>query len=363
MSKNVIVSLVAIVLFSGLILQQRSLRDVRSELANLKAAQSSVVVADTSTIERPEHDEMPGPTVDGRRIDQRLATVEAAVQQITRASELLMERGHLPLSEAKVAELRTRFLNASLPDAERLNALRVLHREKAVDDDVLRGGVEWLQTATAPAVIRGLLNGFEGLNSPSLREPLLRLASTHADVVVRGQAIRNLESFVDDAAVDALLWKALVSEQNADVQRQAEDSLRHGPMTEERVADLRQRTLNHNASFREQLAAFRYLSSAKVADAQLTAAFAESVVARGQADEMAALFRSLDNTGNLAAAPALVKGLQGGNPELRMMALDALSEMQSDATVVKWLGFMAENDADPRVRAEALRVLAQGAGR
>jgi HEAT repeat protein len=103
------------------------------------------------------------------------------------------------------------------------------------------------------------------------------------------------------------------------------------------------------------------MSSANVADAQMTTAFADGVVARGQTEETATLFRALDNTGNLAAAPALVKGLQSENTELRMLALDALSEMQSDATVVKWLKFVAENDTDARVRNEAVRVLAQGA--
>jgi HEAT repeat protein len=72
------------------------------------------------------------------------------------------------------------------------------------------------------------------------------------------------------------------------------------------------------------------------------------------------LFRMLDNTGNLAAAPALIQGLQLEDWRLRGSAVDALSEMQSDPNVVKWLQHVAQNDADERVRAEASRVLSNG---
>jgi HEAT repeat protein len=94
-------------------------------------------------------------------------------------------------------------------------------------------------------------------------------------------------------------------------------------------------------------------------DAQTTAAFLDEVVALNNDELTADLFGALDNTGNLAAAPALIKGLQSDKVELRVRALDALSEMQSDATVVQWLQYAARNDAHDRVRAEAVRVLAQ----
>lgn len=362
MAKTCSLWIVVAVLAGGLALQHRALRNVQTELAALTAPVSAPAEAATaSAIESQAAPESPEPASDNAQIDQRLTALEGAVRQLTLASEVLMERGHLPLSVAKLAELRRKFLDPALSDADRLEALRVLRREKAVDDEVVRGGVEWLQVLGDPASIRKLLAQFDGLESSFLREPLLRLATTHTDNGVRRQAIKNLESFVGDAAVDALLWKLLASEGDPDARRQVENSLRRGPMTEARMADLRQRALDSNASFRERLIAFQCMSSANVADAQMTTAFADGVVARGQTEETATLFRALDNTGNLAAAPALVKGLQSENTELRMLALDALSEMQSDATVVKWLKFVAENDTDARVRNEAVRVLAQGA--
>jgi HEAT repeat protein len=127
----------------------------------------------------------------------------------------------------------------------------------------------------------------------------------------------------------------------------------------ETLTGLKEQILDATISWRERFRAFRSLAGKGLADAPTTVAFADEVMALNQDDLAEELFRALDNTGNLAAAPALIKGLQSGNAELRMLALDALSEMQSDATVVPWLQHVARSDSQDRVRAEAARVLAQ----
>lgn len=289
---------------------------------------------------------------------QRLAALEEQVRQLTLASESLMERGQLPLSAAKTAELRGRFLDASLPDDERLRILRILRRNQAIDDEVLRTGLAWMETLSDTKLIGDVLEQFVGLKSPALRDKALRLVATHPDEQIRRRAAQVLGGF-DDPQVESAIWTALASEQSRGVQGQLEDVLREMPMSPERQADLERRLANNAASFRERFAAFRVLMSAKAASAEAVRDFANEVVAQNNVDQTADLFRMLDNTGNLAAAPALIYGLQTDNPKLRALALDALSEMQSDPTVVKWLQHSANNDADERVRAEAVRVLAQ----
>ena len=293
---------------------------------------------------------------------QQLSALEERVRQLTLelklASELLMERGALPISEAKAAALKRNFLDTSLPDHERLRALRILQRSNAIDDEVLQAGLTWIQTLIDPQLIGDALEQFVKLQSPALRNTALQLVATHPDEYVRKRAAQILRSF-KDSAVESGIWAALASEQSRDVQRELEDALRDIPVNSTRQAELEGRVLNSGASFSERFAAFRVLISAGVANAQAVAVFANEVVAQRDPERMEDLFQTLDNTGNLAAAPALINGLQVGDPELRVRALDALGEMQADPTVVKWLQHTANNDADERVRAEAVRVLGQ----
>lgn len=153
--------------------------------------------------------------------------------------------------------------------------------------------------------------------------------------------------------------QALTLELERELKRQRElaaQNISAGPVA---GGELKEHILNTKRGLKERFTAFRTLMRMGLVDAQTTAAFVDEVVALNNDELTADLFGALDNTGNLAAAPALIKGLQSDKVELRMRALDALSEMQSDATVVQWLQYAARNDAHDRVRAEAVRVLAQ----
>ena len=53
----------------------------------------------------------------------------------------------------------------------------------------------------------------------------------------------------------------------------------------------------------------------------------------------------------------LVYGLQDPNANVRARAADALSGYKSEPAVAEWLRYVAQNDADSRVRREAEQAL------
>jgi len=351
--KNAILVIVLVAMAGALAWQQAEIRSLSSELAGLKLQAPTVSTQPTAPdiaipVINPGEGTMP----------QRLFALEKQVQQLMLASESLMERGQLPLSSAKVLELKKRFLNTSLPNDERLRALRLLQRNHAIDDEVLSAGLAWIETLSDTRLMSDLLEQFVGLKSPALRDKALQLVTTYPEDQIRRRAAQILGGF-DDVHVESALWSALASEQSRGVRNQLEDALRQMLVNSTRQISLEQRALDDGALFQERFTAFRLLMSANVASAQTVKNFANEVLTHNNADQTADLFRMFDNTGNLAAAPALISGLQLDNPKLRALALDALSEMQSDPTVAKWLQHAATNDPDERVRAEAARVLGQ----
>ena len=363
MLKVLIPSVVAAGLVGALVVQHRSLGRIESELAALKSTGASGEKnSPAETVERRGlfgRSEPIAAPANTAVIEQRLAAIEEAVERLTKASEHLMDRGQLPLSESKVAELKAKFLDASLPDNERLRALRLLRQNNVIDEAVIAGALGWAQASPNPQVAASVLDQLDGLDNASLKGPLLQFASTSTDSRVRRQAIENLERFAGDPAVDALLWKAVQSDEDPAVRRQAENALREGPMSEARLADMRQRALNPNASLEERLTAFRALSNSQTDLGDVAAQMA--TVARSARDprQRAQIFEAFDGMNNPALAPALVEGLQDADPILRRAAADSLSGLSADPAVADWLRYVAENDADPRVRREAQQALSE----
>jgi HEAT repeat protein len=354
--KNTILILLAAVLIGVLAWQQTEIRSLRSELAHL-AIVSERMLANSSSPEAPT---VPAPAkhLDNGPLRQQLSAVEEQVRQLNAISEQLMERGAVPLSEARAAALKKRFLDSTEPDQERLRLLRILQRNRGIDDEVLQAGLAWVQTLSDPRLISEVLEQFIKLQSPALRDTALQLVTTHPDEHVRRRAAQILRG-LEDAGIESIMWTALSSEQSREVQRELEDALRNIPVSATRKSELEGRLQNSAATFSERFTAFRVLVSAKAGNTESLATFANEVVERSDREQIADLFETLDNTGNLAAAPALISGLRLEDPQLRRSALDALGEMQTDPTVVEWLRHTATHDSDARVRGEAIRVLGQ----
>ncbi len=187
--------------------------------------------------------------------------------------------------------------------------------------------------------------------------PVASGAATHLATCTAAQAeVRALQVRV--VGLEARVQELTLALQS-EFQRQREadaNNLTAGPVS---ARELQEQILDTKRSLKERFNTFRALLRQGLADAHTTTAFLNEVMAQHDDELTAPLFKALDNTGNFAAAPTLIKGLESEKAELRMLALDALSEMQSDATVVQWLQHVARNDPQERVRLEAVRVLAQ----
>lgn len=357
MSKFFIALIVVAGVAGTFAMQQYSLRDIRAELTALRAASGQpapVATADTSR--RPAARAERVVTMADPALEQRLVALEETVNRLAGAADMLMERGQLPLSEAKAREMREKFLNAGLPDNERMQALRLLRRNNAVTDEVAMGALAWIQSSTNAQTARTLLDQFDGLTHELMKAPLMQFATSHADIRVRQQAVENLGHYASDPAVSALLWQSL-NDPEESVRREAANSLRNVPVTEANMADLRLRAMNSATSLDERLTAFQSLARSRADVSDLAASMAAAAQTAQNAGDRARIFAAFDGMNNPALAAPLVGGLQDPDPGVRRAAADSLRALGNDPAIAEWLRYVAENDNDPRVRREAMQSL------
>ena len=107
----------------------------------------------------------------------------------------------------KISELEQKLMDASAPDRDRLQALRLLRRNGAMSDTVLQQALSWLQTATNNALREDIVQQLQGITNRAARAPLVKLATTDANPDVRQEAIQGLRNFVTDPQVESLLWE------------------------------------------------------------------------------------------------------------------------------------------------------------
>jgi hypothetical protein len=293
----------------------------------------------------------------GAALAQRVAELERAVTRLTKSSDYLMERGTLPLGEEQLADLYSRLRDPNATDEAKLQALRLLRRNRAMNDDTVNHALAWLQSVTDPRTKRELLRQLDGVTNAALKAPLLGLLARETNGAVRQEAIENLRPFVNDPEVETRLWQ-LLKDPDADVREEAEEALRRGPISETRAVALRQRALDPLAPLDARLTAMRALRDANLKAPEVTSALVELAKTAQDPLERAKLFSALDGSDDPALMLPLVNGLQDPNPVVREKAADALSELaKKEPAIQQWLRYVAENDADPRVRREALRAL------
>jgi len=92
---------------------------------------------------------------------------------------------------------------------------------------------------------------------------------------------------------------------------------------------------------------------------QIIASFAATAQSTQDAGVKARIFGAFDGMSDPALKVPLVYGLQDTDARVRERAADALSGYSADPAVQQWLRYVADNDADPRVRREALQALEQ----
>jgi HEAT repeat protein len=354
--KSALVIVAFLIVVGALALQHRANQRLSSELADLRQqVGSAATVAAEADEARPARLWSQGASDAG--LSQRLAALERSVAQLTRASDYLMERGQLPLATNKLEDLLSRLADASAGERDRLQALRLLRRNRSLNDDAVQHAVGLLQSATNSGVREDVLGQLEGLTNAALRGPLLALASADPSGDVREQAIDNLRRFVGDPQVEAQLWQSMLNDPEGDVREQAQEALVESPKSQVQIAALRERALNPNSSMEERAVAWEALHEADQNDPNVSAALAQFAQTTQDPAERLRLFRAFDEANDPAFVPALVQGLQDANPFVRESAADALSDFRSDANIQQWLRYVSENDADPAVRREALQAL------
>jgi HEAT repeat protein len=326
---------------------------LRQELA-VRATEQAAVSPEPA---RPEV-AAPGHTA----ILQRLSALEETVAQLVRNSEYLMERGQLPVSTNKVADLFARFTNPSASDRDRLQALRLLRRSDGITEEALAHAMNWTQSATNANTRDEILSSLEGLTNAALRDPLVAFALNDPNASVREQAVDSLRRFVSDPSIEALLWKVI---DDPAVGRTAIQGILDGPKTEARMAALQERASNPNSSIEERIVAWRALRAGNQDTQQASATLAQLAQSSQDPFERAKLMKAFDDavnrptSGDAVLLPPLLQGLQDGSPLVREPAARALRDYSADPNVQKWLRWAAENDPDAAVRKEALSALSR----
>src|SRR5688572_3987806 len=156
-----------------LAVQQRIIQRLKAEVAAEPPESTGEIVEDdrAATVVRPSA----SPST--AELSRRVARLEKAIEELTRASDYLMERGQLPLASDKLEDLQRKLADVNASDRDRLQALRLLRRNNALTDDVVQLAAGWLNSVTNANLREDLLGQLEGQTNAVLREPLLRLAA------------------------------------------------------------------------------------------------------------------------------------------------------------------------------------------
>ena len=270
-----------------------------------------------------------------------------------------MDRGMIPPSEAKLAELQQKFFDPNTSDDERMKLLGLLRRHNQVSDEIAAHSLSMLQNTTNVNFKRALLQNLDGLTNASLKQPLFALLETEADNNTRAQLVNALRRFTDDPNVESKLWDLALNDPNKAVRDRARDAVtRNAPVTPERLDRLSQTTQNATANLDERLLAFRALRLAKAHTPEMVNEFAALAASTTDPVAKAKLFASFNGLTDPNLLSPLVNGLQDADPVVRQNAADALGSFP-DPRVAEWMNHLLQNDTDEAVKREAHKALEQ----
>lgn len=216
-----------------------------------------------------------------------------------------------------------------------------------------------MQSSTNGNTRRQLLQQLDGVTNSALKQPLLAMLNTESAGNMREELVDVLSDFAGDPAVEGKLWELAMNDPDGDVREEAQDALADGPVTPERIQNLKQRASSEEASLDERLLSLRALEEANVEASEVVSALAN--LAQNSTDPLirAKLFSAFDGINDPNLMGPLVNGLQDPNPVVRENAADALSSFGSDPRIQEWLNHVIQTDADPRVKREAHSALEQ----
>jgi hypothetical protein len=290
----------------------------------------------------------------------RLASLERSVADLLKASESLMDRGVVPPSEDRLAQLQDRFFDPSASEADRIRSLRMLKRNnRQLNDQIVTHALSMLQLSTNGNTQRQLLQQLEGVTNAAMKQPLMALLETESTGNLRESLVEVLSEFAGEPDVENKLWQLALHDPDGDVREEAQEALQEGPATPERVQKMQTIALNAEASLDERLMSMRALREANALAPEVITEMA--ILAQSSTDpvERAKLYRAFDGINDQNLMAPLVQGLQDPNPVVRENAADALGSFASDPRIKEWLNHVIATDADPRVKREAHAALEQ----
>lgn len=296
----------------------------------------------------------------GAGLQARLANLERSVADLTKATEVLVERGMVPPTEERLAQLRQRFFDPNAPEGERLRSLRLLKRGNAqLSDEIVTQAMSMLQTSTNGNTRRQLLQQLDGVTNAAMKQPLMALLESETTGNVREELVDVLSDFAADPSVQNKLWQLAMNDPDGEVREEAQDALMEGAATPERVQQLQAKALSAEASLDERLLSLRALREAGAIAPEVITEMAN--MAQNSTDPIARakLFQAFDGINDPSLMAPLVYGLQDPNPVVRENAADALGSFASDPRIREWLNHVIQTDADPRVKREAHAALEQ----
>ncbi|HEX7861644.1 MAG TPA: HEAT repeat domain-containing protein [Verrucomicrobiae bacterium] len=331
----------------------------RAELATLRAELRGTDAASATQPPNPSARNITTATDRTAGLHARLANIEQSIAHLTKATDSLMERGMIPPTEERLAELQQRFFDPTASDQDRLRSLRLLKRNQPqLSDEIVTQALSMMQSSTNGGTRRDLLRQLDGVTNAAMKQPLLAMLDSETTGNVRESLVDVLSDFATDPAVETKLWDLAVNDADEDVREEAQDALREAPTSPERVEKLRQKALSADASLDERVLSMRALREANVQMPEVVSEMAQ--LAQNSPDPVmrAKLFQAFDGINDQNLMAPLVNGLQDPNPVVRESAADALSSFASDPRIQEWLNHIIQNDADPRVKREAYQALA-----
>ena len=348
MWKNIGITFAVFTVIVVLAHQEVSLRRLHSELATIPRGVEQPAAQLAEPSRRRNVESRPDPN-----LDLRLAELEKTVAELARASDYLMDRGQLPLATNKIEDLARKFLDAGSTDAERLQALRLLRRNRALTDEMATFAATWIPGITNSNLREDALEQLGGATNAILREPLMRLAMNDTDADVREQAVENLRRFVADPQVEAQLWQAMRNDPDPDVREQAQEALTEGAMTDARLATMRELIGNPQSSVDDVTLAGEAIGEAGKKTPEDANQLAQLAYKTQDPKQLLKLFDAFDDHNDPAFIAPLIHYLQDPNPIIREHAAEALRDYRSNPTASQWLDFLT-NDPDPLVSRKGL---------
>ena len=290
----------------------------------------------------------------------RLSSLERAVADLTKASETLMDRGMVPPSEDRLAQMQDRFFDPNASEADRVRSLRLLKRNnRQLNDEIVTQAMNLLQTSTNGNTRRQLLQQLEGVTNAAMKQPIMAMLESETTRDIREGLVEVLSEFAGDAAVENKLWQLALHDPDGDVREEAQDALEDAPATPERVQKMQATALNAQATLDERLMSMRALQEANALAPEVVTEMVNLAQNSSDPVERAKLFRAFDGINDQNLMAPLVQGLQDPNPIVRENAADALGSFASDPRIKEWLNHVIANDTDPRVKREAHAALEQ----